>query len=203
LLKNKDLMLVAITYGIGFGRGDTISTLLDQTMHPLYPGNGSIIGVTGCLIILSGALGVPVWGRILDKTRAYKKVNVILSISTAFSLICLAYATIYLKSVPLVYLSAILFGFFQTGFMVTNLELAIEITYPAPELVTVSLLNMIPSASGPLFILIGSFIVDKLGPLATNIFYLITVFIALACVICTTERLKRNEAAQQVSKTGI
>lgn len=37
LFKNPDLLLVAISYGIAFGRSDTISTLMDQTMQPLYP----------------------------------------------------------------------------------------------------------------------------------------------------------------------
>jgi FLVCR family feline leukemia virus subgroup C receptor-related protein len=194
LFKNRDLMLVAVSYGIAFGRGDTISTLLDQTMGPIYPDGGQVIGTTGFLIVAAGALGLPLWGRILDAWHAYKTVNTILAALTSLALACLTCATIYLKWIPGVYLSAIVFGFFQTGFLVAGLELAIELTYPAPELITSSLLNIMPSIAGPVFIVIGSFIVDNFGPLATNVFYLTTLLVGFICISCVNERLGRQEA---------
>lgn len=196
LCKNKDVMLVALVYGISFGRGDAISTLLDQTMQPIYPGDGELVGITGSLIILAGALGLPVWGRILDEWHAYKKVIFILSIASSLSLICLAYATLHVQVASVVYLAAAVFGFFQTGFIVAGLELAVELTYPAPELITATLFNIMPSICGPIFIMIGSIIINNIGPMATYSFYLLTVFAAFVCIVYTHEKLNRQEARE-------
>lgn len=122
--------------------------------------------------------------------------NIILSISTTLSLLALAYAIVYLRWVLGIYLAAIVFGFFQTGFLVASLELAIELTYPAPELITSSFLNIIPSVIGRIFVIIGSYVVDNFGSLASIGFYVITLLLGFICILCVKERLKRQEAIQ-------
>lgn len=194
LLANKHLVMLSISYGINVGIGYTISTLLNQLLEPIWPDNDMVVGNTGFLIILAGALGSPIWGRFLDKWHAYKFVNVLLTVATILALVLFAFVMIYLRSVAGIYAAAVVFGFFQTGFVVAGLELAVELTYPEPELVTSSIMNVMPQIFGTVFVFVGSFVVDNFGPLATNGFYLACLVVALAFLLCTRETLRRQEA---------
>lgn len=195
LFKNRDLMLIAWSFGIGIGRGDTISTLLDQMFKQIFPqGTQLVVGNVGFLIVATGALGSPIWGRLLDKYRAYKLINLLIALLTTLTLILFAYSLIYVKSLPAIYTTAALFGFFQTGVFVASFELAVELTYPAPEIITSSLLNILAAFTGPIFILICSYVVDNYGALATNLLYITTLLIAIICILCSREQLKRQEA---------
>lgn len=200
LLGNLDLVLVAICFGMSLGRSDTIYTLLDQVINPLYPEDPTLVGNIGSLIIVTGAVGAPIWGRILDKTHAYKRINLIIAVTTTLSLILFAYLLIYVKLVWTIYASACLFGLFQSGFFVSAMEFGIELTYPAPEMITSSILFIMPAAFGPVFIIIGSYLVDNFGALSTHIFYLTTAIGSILCIVFTRERLNRQEAIKMQEK---
>lgn len=197
LLANRNLVLLSISYGINVAFGYTISTLLNQMLEPIWPDNDLVVGNTGFLIIVSGSFGSPIWGRILDKWRIYKSINLLLTFGTILSLFLFAYTMICLKSIVGIYISAAFLGFFSTGFIVAGLELAVELTYPEPELVTSSIMNVMPQIFGTIFVFIGSYIVDNFGPLATTSFYLACLLVAFAFLICTKETLKRQEMIQQ------
>lgn len=196
LYRNRDLVLMSISYGMTYGRSDTIATLLDQTIQPIFPDAAHLVGNVGFIIIVSGAIGAPVWGRIMDMWRAFKMINVLIGVFTTISLVLFAYSLVFLRLEWGIYIAAALFGFSQSGFFVCSMEFAIELAYPAPEMITSSIMFIMPSFFGPFFIVIGSYVVDNYGALASIIFYLGTLLVSLLCIILCRERLRRQEAVK-------
>lgn len=196
LLQSRDFNLLNMSFGINVGIGYTILTLLNQMLEPLWPNNDILIGQTGFLIIIASVFGSLLWGQLLDRSHKYLSMNIFLTLATIVSLIILTYFMCFAKSELGIYLSATLFGLFQTGFIVSGLELAVELTYPTPELISSSLLNISPQAFSILTIFLGSFIVDNYGTLVTNIFYLICTLVALILLLNIKEILKRQAAAE-------
>lgn len=203
ILKNRDLVLLALSYGITCGTTYTIPTLLDQMLEQIWPNDDLIKGNTGFIFVVFGCFGMLIWGKLMDTWRAYKWINMWLVLVSIGSLILFAYLLIALRSVWGVYLSSLLLGTFLTGIMATGLEFAVELTYPAPELVTASVMNVTPQIFGTIITLIGSFIVDTFGPLATNVFYLGCLLVGLLLLAITREQLKRQEAIMEQEQKGL
>jgi len=194
LLRNKDLTLLALSFGINIGVNYSLATILNQMLEPIWPGDDMLIGKTGFIIIISGALGLPFWGRLLDMMHRYLQINVLLTVGTILSLVAFGIVISGFHSVLSIYLTAALIGFFQTGMMVASLEFAVELTYPAPELVSSSVMNVMPQIFGTVFVFSASYIVDTYGAITTNCFYLICLLTALLMLTNINEVLKRQDA---------
>lgn len=193
LLINKHLVMLVLSYGIRFSIGDVIATLLNQMIKPLWPDSDLLIGNIGFMMTAGGILGLPLWGHYLDKSHCYKMFNIMSSLATIISLVIFVYVLIYLRMNVTIYLVASLFGFFQIGSLVASLELAVELTYPAPELITSSLMNISGPLFGTIFVFLGSYIVDNCNPLAINAFYLVCLLVALILSLCSRETLNRQD----------
>lgn len=201
MFRNKQLLLLATSYGILVGLGYTIQTLLDQMLRPVWPPDqGQVVGNTGCLLIVAGILATPLWGRALDRWHAFKRINLIVAGGALLSLLLLAYAMVGLRSSPAVYLAATAFGLFHTGFIVAGLEYAVELTYPAPELLTSSLMNLMPQIHSIVYIFLGSYLTDNHGLLAANIFMVGLLLVALVFLLATRETLRRQAAIAQMTE---
>lgn len=203
LLHHRQFVILSLSYGINIGIMNVVATILNQMMEPLWPGDDILIGNTGFCIIIFGALGSFFWGRILDKNHKYLFLNVFLTIATMVSLAFFTYALGYTRSQFAIYAAASLFGLFQVGVMVAGMELAVELTYPAPELVTASIMNWTPQTIGTVFIFIASFIVDNYGQLATNGFYMGCLLVALLMLLCLKEKLNRQNAVNEKNESHV
>ena len=201
LMKNVNLVLLSLSYGLTVGTNNTILTLLDQMLATTWPGDEHIVGNSGFLFVTFGALGMVFWGWTMDKSHAYKAINVWLTLG---SLISVGFFTYLLKAHSLalgIYIASILMGLFTTGLMATGLEYAIELTYPAPELVTSSVMNVMPQIAATPAILFGTYLIDNYGTLHCNIFYLSLFLIGLLLLAVTREKLLRqNEILNQAKQ---
>lgn len=197
LCNNTSLMLLALSYGIRFSLTDTMLTLLNQMIRPIWPDGDIIIGNTGSIIIVAGSLALPLWGRCLDRFHCFKWLNIFLNFAAILSLVTFAYTLFQIHSPIGIYLSALFLGIFQVGSILSCLELAIELTYPAPELITSSLMNVMPQIFGTTFVFVGSYITDNHGALAISIFLVSCLSVALILVLFTRETLNRQAAVKE------
>lgn len=200
LMADRHLCALALSYGINQGVCYTIQSLIDQLLGPLWPHDGLVVGNTGFLVIICGALCSPLWGRLMDKLHRYLTISIVIAGGNVVCCALFAYAVCATHSTLALYLSAGLFGVFQVAYLVAGLELATELTYPAPELVTSSLMNVMPQIFGSGFIFLASHIMDTYGPLAVNVFYLVLLTTAFALLLTITETLKRQNAVIEKSK---
>ena len=112
--------------------------------------------------------------------------NSSLTVASIVSLGLFAYVVSYAPLALAIYLSAFLFGSFQCGLLVAGLELAVELTYPSPELITSSLVNIPPQVFGIAMVFVASHIV------AANSFFIICLLATLVPLLTIRETLKRQ-----------
>lgn len=203
LLKNRDYNILSVVYGIMIGANYALATVLNQMLEPLWPGDDILVGNTGSLMIISGVLGLPLWGRLMDRLHRYLYINMFLTLATLLSFALFAYAVSYMHSAYAVYLGALLIGLFQTGIMASALEFAVELTYPAPELISSSIMNVQPQVFGTLLVYAASYIVDSYGALATNFFFVLVCLVAFILLPFIRENLRRQTAiAEEAAAKG-
>lgn len=104
LLEDKHLALLTLSFGINNGICYTVSTILNQMLQPLWPGEEIFVGNTGFLIIISGTLCSLFWGKLLDKLHQYLWINILLTLSEIASLIIFAYVVSRMQSKLLIYM---------------------------------------------------------------------------------------------------
>jgi FLVCR family feline leukemia virus subgroup C receptor-related protein len=198
LCRNGNLIMLALSYGFIVGINYTIQTLLDQMLADAnWPDEDMLVATTGFVIIIAGIVTTPIWGMTMDACHAYKRVNVVIALGNVLSMVGFTYAIVAQHSPMTIYITALLYGLFSVGFCVSALEYATELTYPAPELCTSSLMNVMPQIGGTICILIGSFLVDNYGNLVSGAFNVGCLMAGLLLVLVTREDLKRQRAAQE------
>lgn len=142
LLTDLNFVLLMTSYGLNVGVFYAISTVLNQMISPGWPANANtLVGRLGLLMIIAGMFGSVISGFILDKTRRYRLVNTSLYALSLVSLLVFA-LTIEQRHSATLHLSAILLGYFMTGYLFIGYEMSNEITWPRPESVTAGLLNL-------------------------------------------------------------
>lgn len=205
LCHNRELMLLSLSYGWMIGINYSIQTLLDQMLAlgiAEWPNEDLLVGTTGFIIIISGIVTTPLWGWTMDACHAYKYINVIIGLGNVISLSAFTWAIVQRHSPISVYIAALLYGLFSVGFCVSGLEYAVELTYPAPEIVTSSIMNVMPQIGGTICILVGSFLVDNYGNTTAGLFNVGVLVVGLILVLATKEDLKRQRAATAQQPRG-
>lgn len=206
-LSNRDYTILSFHYGLVLGCFYALSTVLNQMLSPLWPGDDILIGNAGSIMIVAGVLGLPLWGRLMDRTHRYLWINMFLTLATTLSFLLFGYTVSYGESEWAIYISSLLIGLFVTGLIASGLEFAVELTYPAPEMITTSIMNIQPSIFSTVIIYIASFIVDIYGALACNVFFVLVCSFAFLLLPFVRENLNRqraviDRAAEQNSEKG-
>ena len=149
LLNNAGFRYLLIAYGIIVGIYYAISSLLTVTLLHHFENIDSDSGRIGLVIVVAGMFGSIIFGVILDKTHAYKRLTLILC---SFSFLGMVFYSIamYSSNLSLIYISAGVLGFFMTGYLPVGFEFGVEMTYPESEGTSCGLLN----ASAKVFALI-------------------------------------------------
>lgn len=201
LLCNWNLVKFNIIYSASMGICYTIQTLLNQILQHEWSGDSILVGYTGLSIILAGCVGTPLIGYLLDQSHRYLLVNKLSTFGSGVSIIAFAWAVSSSQSKLAVYLTACALGFFQIALNISSLELSVELTYPAPELVTSTFMNFTPQIFGILICFIGSFVVDTYGTVAVCLLFLAIQMFALILLLFIRETLKRQAASNERVKT--
>ncbi|XP_075543239.1 putative MFS-type transporter C09D4.1 [Dermacentor variabilis] len=199
LIKDRNFILLLLSYGINTGSFYSMSTLLNPVITSYFPGEESFAGILGLSMIISGFLGSWVGGVVVDKTAMFKEVTLAAYIFSTMAML-LHTIVLLMHSYSLTIIVCVFLGFFMTGYMPLAVQLGAEITYPLNEALPASLLSM--SAQGTSLILtpICSFVIAKFGHVASNV--AITGMLVIGCLMMAVLRaeLKRQKAFMRVQR---
>ncbi|XP_044730977.1 uncharacterized MFS-type transporter C09D4.1-like [Chrysoperla carnea] len=97
----------------------------------------------------------------------------------------------------LVYLSALILGFFVSGYMAVGFETGVELTYPETEFNSSGVLNSVSQTTGGLFTLLFTYILEITNDFWTNICMVVLLVIGTILTAFTKNVRKRQDALQQ------
>jgi MFS family permease len=189
MLKQKDFILLMIIFFIGLGMFNGISTWIENIIRA-RGFSISQAGVLGGLMLIGGIIGAIVMPLLSDRYQKRKIFMLISLIGLIPGLVGMTFATSYWFLLS----SGFIFGFFLLSSGPIGFQYGAEITYPAPEGTSNSLLLLMGQISGIIFI-IGMDLLKsgKTGAMNNSLLMLCGLTI-LSIILCSTlnDSLKRG-----------
>jgi len=148
MLRQRDFLLLLVMFFIGLGLFNSVSTWVEDIVRP----RGFTIsqaGTLGGLMLAGGIAGAIVVPLISDRTRRRKPFIVLALAGLVPGLLGMTYAA----GTGWLFLSGFAFGFFLLSAGPIGFQYAAEITHPAPEGTSNSLLILMGQVSGIAFII--------------------------------------------------
>lgn len=148
MLRQRDFLLLLVMFFVGLGLFNSVSTWVDVIIQP----RGFSItqaGMLGALMLIGGIAGAIVVPLFSDKLRRRKPFVLLALIGLLPGLLGITFAANY----GLLLLSGFVLGFFLLSAGPIGFQYAAEITHPAPEGTSNSLLLVMGQISGIAFIL--------------------------------------------------
>lgn len=200
LIKDHNCKILIVAFGINIGTGYAIQTLLNQFVTGSDFENSDLVtGKAGLLVIFSGMIGALFWGHLCDLTHRYTLLNKILYLGVIASLILFGF-TLRWNDVWALYGASSLLGFFLIGYNAVGLDTIVELTYPAPELVSTSVMNLSPQVFGIAITFISSALVDEYKSDAAIIFLVSVLVLGLIGIYMVRETLARQIAVNETKE---
>jgi len=147
MLRRRDFIVLLVMFFVGLGMFNSVSTWIEDIIRP----RGFTIsqaGLLGGLMLIGGIVGAIIIPLLSDASRRRKPFILMALIGLIPGLIGMTYATSY----GLLLLSGFVFGFFLLSAGPIGFQYAAEITHPAPEGTSNSLLLVMGQISGIVFI---------------------------------------------------
>jgi MFS family permease len=148
MLRRRDFLFLLVMFFVGLGMFNSISTWVEDIVRP-RGFSISQAGALGALMLVGGIVGAVVIPLVSDKSRRRKPFMFMAFAGLIPGLIGMTYATSY----GLLLLSGFVFGFFLLSAGPIGFQYAAEITHPAPEGTSNSLLLLMGQISGIVFIM--------------------------------------------------
>nr|CAD7195652.1 unnamed protein product [Timema douglasi] len=196
LLCNSNYTIHLVAYGINVGMYNTVCTLLGQLIEIRFQNTEDweqFAGRVGLLIVLVGTAGSMVFGFILDKTHKYKETTLAVYILTVLGMVGFSFS-LASESRLLVYITAVLLGFFMGGYMPVGFEVGAELTYPEPEGTATGMLFIPPSILGVVFTLLYSWLIGAIGDLWASLVFAGILGIGAILTACIRKDYRRLTA---------
>jgi len=156
MLRQRDFLFLLAMFFVGLGLFNSVSTWIEDIVRP-RGFSISQAGRLGGLMLVGGIVGAVVIPILSDRIRRRKPFVVLALAGLIPGLLGLTYAT----NAWLLLLSGFVFGFFLLSAGPIGFQYAAEITYPAPEGTSNSLLLVMGQVSGIAFILGMDALKDK------------------------------------------
>ena len=174
MLRRRDFLFLLIMFFVGLGMFNSISTWVEDIVRP----RGFSIpqaGALGGLMLVGGIVGAVIIPLVSDKSRRRKPFIFMAFAGLVPGLIGMTYATSY----GLLLLSGFVFGFFLLSAGPIGFQYAAEITHPAPEGTSNSLLLLMGQISGIVFIMGMDAMKDRAtGAMTTSLLVLAALAVA-------------------------
>mmetsp|Transcript_5309 Transcript_5309/g.19860 ORF Transcript_5309/g.19860 Transcript_5309/m.19860 type:complete len:536 (-) Transcript_5309:9426-11033(-) len=212
LVTNVNVLILATTFGLGFGCISSFLSLIGQIVSPRgYQGTDA--SVFGLLVIFCGGGGAIVFGILVDRTKRYRLLMWISGLGALVSLAAFTFLIRYDKNklfLVLLSVSAGSLGMFALPFVPIVMELACEISYP----VSASTSNVVFGSAGTFFTIGFMLILQQLAIKTTvdgkekvtsmqNAMYVILGSFVLALVVFVFFRGKnRRSLVEQAIRDG-
>ncbi|CAH8573180.1 unnamed protein product [Heterobilharzia americana] len=198
LFRNQWFVLLFISYGIITGVYYAVGTLLNSILLEYFT-DSSQFGWAGFTMIVAGIFGSVLAGVILDKTKKFKLVTCTIYILSLLSMGAFV-GILYLRSMPLVFVSMFSLGFFMTGYLSLGFELAAELTYPESEGFSSGLLNTSAQIFGLILIHVATTLRTHYGVLPGNLFLTALLLLGSILTVSIKENLLRQQAHERMNK---
>lgn len=148
MLRQRDFIFLLILFFVGLGLFNSVSTWVEDIIRP-RGFSISQAGLLGGLMLIGGIVGAVVIPLISDTLRRRKPFIILALVGLLPGLVGLTFATSY----GLLLLSGFVLGFFLLSAGPIGFQYGAEITHPAPEGTSNSLLLVMGQISGIIFIL--------------------------------------------------
>ncbi|MDH4272220.1 MAG: MFS transporter [Candidatus Aminicenantes bacterium] len=175
MLRQRDFIFLLVMFFVGLGMFNSVSTWIEDIIRP----RGFTItqaGTLGGLMLFGGIIGAVMISLISDQSRRRKPFLVLALAGLLPGLLGMTFATSY----GLLLVAGFIFGFFLLSAGPIGFQYAAEITHPAPEGTSNSLLLVMGQISGIVFI----FAMDALKNPATKAMTTSLVGLAFLTVVC-------------------
>jgi len=148
MLRRRDFIFLMFMFFVGLGAFNSVSTWVENIIRPRGFGV-SQAGSLGGVMLAGGIIGAIIVSLLSDKYRRRKPFLVIALAGLIPGLLGITFATSY---APLL-ISGFVFGFFLLSAGPIGFQYAAEITHPAPEAASNTLLLVMGQVSGIIFVL--------------------------------------------------
>jgi MFS family permease len=147
MLRQRDFVLLLVIFFIGLGMFNALSTWIEDIIRPrgFLPGQA---GTLGGLMLIAGIAGAATLPMLSDRVRRRKPFVLLALAGLVPGLVGLTFASSYW----LLLVSGAVFGFFLLSAGPIGFQYGAEMTYPAPEGTSNSLLLVAGQVSGIAFI---------------------------------------------------
>ena len=176
MMRQRDFLLLLAIFFIGLGLFNSVTTWVEDIVRP----RGFTIaqaGLLGALMLVGGIAGAIVIPIVSDQTRRRKPFVVLALTGLLPGLVGVTFAA----SSGLLYLSGFVLGFFLLSAGPIAFQYGAELTHPAPEGTSNSLLILMGQISGILFIVAMDALKDKAsGSMTTSLLVLGGLVVAAA-----------------------
>lgn len=147
MLRQRDFIFLLFMFFVGLGLFNSVSTWIENIVRP-RGFSISQAGVLGGLMLVGGIIGAVVISLLSDRSRRRKPFILLALIGLVPGLFGITYANDYW----LLLVSGFSFGFFLLSAGPIGFQYAAEITHPAPEATSNTLLLVMGQISGIIFI---------------------------------------------------
>ena len=199
VVKDKSFHLISQAYGIATGQVAVYNTLLNEMVISKYPGREKEIGYMGFAAGVCGLFGILFSGIILDRTKRYKTLSIIIFASCAFLMLIFTLLLEYYKNFVALFISFCAFGLFSYAYIFAGLEHAAELTYPVPEGTTSAMLFLFLNIYGIILTNIIGIGVRRGGGQIGGFVMFVGYMVSLVLISFVSGPLKRSQVDQRSS----
>jgi MFS family permease len=185
MLRRRDFIFLLVMFFVGLGLFNGVSTWIEDIVRP-RGFSISQAGLLGGLMLIGAILGAVVMSMLSDKLRRRKPFIVLALAGLLPGLLGMTYATSY----GLLLFSGFVFGFFLLSAGPIGFQYAAEITHPAPEGTSNTLLIVMGQISGIAII----FAMDALKSPATGAMTTSLLGLAGLTVVCVLLATRLRES---------
>lgn len=189
MLRNRDFIILLMIFFVGLGMFNGVSTWIENIVRP----RGFTIsqaGMLGGMMLIGGILGALTVPIISDRIRKRKPFMLLSLAGLIPGLVGMTFTASY----AVLLISGFVFGFFLLSSGPIGFQYGAEITHPAPEGTSNSLLLLMGQVSGILFI----FGMDMVkSPLSGAMTGSLLVLVGLTCVSFALCTLLKESGARQ------
>ena len=198
MLRRRDFIFLLIMFFIGLGMFNSVSTWIEDIIRP----RGFTIsqaGWLGGLMLISGIAGAIIMPLLSDRSGRRKPFLVLALVGLIPGLVGMTYVTGY----GLLLVSGFIFGFFLLSAGPIGFQYGAEITHPAPEGTSNSLLLVMGQVSGIVFILLMDAIKSPATGSMTTSLLALAALTVVAIILAVMLRESPVHRAKQPDPTSL
>ncbi|RWS00411.1 putative MFS-type transporter C09D4.1-like protein [Dinothrombium tinctorium] len=193
LITNRNFVLVTLISFFVLGLTQALPISLNQSILSNFKGNENILSLAGTLYLISKLFGGFISPAI---ARKYPKYKILLLFHLILTLI---FTFLYLLSLLislewLLYSSITALGIVFSGFIVLIIDYAVEVSFPFPESISISVISMAFSLSALILTQLITILAEHLNTLSSYFVFVLVQSIAILLLMFLTREMRRHEA---------